>query len=413
MLTALLCWEDQTLFVFRAFMASKTKSLGGIIAGGLPRLWLKYRSKHTTCETTTMKKKIIAGAILGVLSGAAFAQSSVTIYGLIDAGLVVERKNVLTGQTTTKLDGGVINGSRIGFKGTEDLGGGLSAFFTIESGFTADDGQNQQGKTLFGRQSFVGLTGGFGTVKLGRQYSLYDNALGATDPFGNGLAGRSPNLVGRAGAGSANAYAARFDNAVQYSTPSFGGLTADAQYAFGESAGDSGKKRSWALAVNYVNGPLALRAAHHNSNNSGWTAATTVPVAPENLGSNHKFSLVGGSYDFGPAKLHALYSLNKSTAAVGGAIEQKSNDFLVGVSAPFGAHKVFASYIYKKDKTDNQNNGAQQLGVGYTYDLSKRTTVYAAYAAVKNKNQAKYTVGNATNIGTGTQAFNLGLRHAF
>lgn len=359
-----------------------------------------------------MKKKIIAGAILGVLSGAVYAQSSVTIYGLIDAGLVVESKGLKDGKTTTKLDGGVINGSRIGFKGVEDLGGGLSAIFTIESGFTADDGQSGQGKTLFGRQSFVGLTGGFGTVKAGRFYSVFDNTLGAIDPFGNGLAGRAPNLVGVAGNNAFGGYQSRFNNLVQYSTANLSGFTADAQYGFGEQAGDSAKGRNWGLALNYANGPLTLRAAHQRSNT---VAATTDGAAVPTVllpSHNAKHTIFGGTYDFGVAKLHAAYALNKRNEIVG-TREVKSNDALIGVSVPFGASKVLVSYINKKDKTDGQNDGAQQLAVGYTYDLSKRTTVYAAYAAIKNKNNAKFTVGNATGNGTGSQAFNLGLRHAF
>lgn len=367
-----------------------------------------------------MKKKIIAGAILGVLSGAAFAQSSVTIYGLIDAGVVVERNGQFNGgKTTTKLDGGVINGSRLGFKGTEDLGGGLSAFFTIESGFTADDGQNQQGKTLFGRQSFVGLTGGFGTVKLGRQYTLVDNTLGATDAFGNGLAGRAPNLVGAYGNADLAAYSARFNNVVQYSTPNFGGLTVDGQYSFGEQAGDSAKARGWGAAINYVNGPLAVRLAHQSQNNIGAKTLTidsrTTPPTTFTLGEhNAKHSILGATYDFGAAKLHGAYVINKRSLAFNGGTA-KSDDALVGVSVPFGAHKVLVSYTYKKDKSSDQwkLGNAQQLGVGYTYDLSKRTTLYAAYAAVRNNGKAKYTVGNATNAGTGSQALNLGVRHAF
>lgn len=368
-----------------------------------------------------MKKNIIAGAILGLLSGAAFAQSSVTIYGLIDAGVVVERNGVANGgKTTTKLDGGVINGSRLGFKGTEDLGGGLSAIFTIESGFTADDGQSGQGKTLFGRQSFVGLTGGFGTVKMGRFYTVVDNTLGATDPFGNGLAGRAPNLMGVAGGTAArSAYAARFNNLIQYSTTNFSGFSADVQYGFGEAAGDSAKGRNWGVALNYVNGPLAVRAAHQRSNNVGATAAVAADPATGFTGiaaydaHNAKHTLVGATYDFGAAKLHAAYMLNKRSAVVGNA-EEKSNDALIGVSVPFGAGKLMASYINKKDKTDGQNANADQFGVGYTYDMSKRTTLYAAYAVLRNRgNEAKYTVGNAINNGSGSQALNLGVRHAF
>lgn len=366
-----------------------------------------------------MKKKIIAGAILGVLSGAVYAQSSVTIYGLIDAAVVVERNGVFNnGKTTTKLDGGVNGGSRIGFKGVEDLGGGLSAIFTIESGFTADTGAAGQGGLLFGRQSFVGLTGGFGTVKLGRQYTVFDNTLGAIDPFGNATAGRAPNLVGAAGNANGGDYAPRFDNAVQYSTANFSGFSADAQYGFGEQAGDSAKKRNWGLALNYVNGPLTLRAAHQRSNNSAITGAQAVTAltgtgvtAAELADFNAKHTIFGGTYDFGVAKLHAAYALNKRSAPTGR--ELKSNDALIGATFPFGAHKVLVSYINKKDKTDGQNDSAQQLGVGYSYDLSKRTSVYAAYAAIKNKNNAKYTVGNSSNPGTGSQALNLGLRHAF
>jgi predicted porin len=346
-----------------------------------------------------MKKKMIAGAILGMLSGAAFAQSSITIYGLIDAGVVVERNNIganpaLKGKTTTKLDGGINGGSRLGFKGVEDLGGGLSAIFTIESGFTGDTGASGQGGVLFGRQSFVGLTGGFGTVKAGRQYSVVDNTLGAIDPFGNASAGRGGNVIGANGNAGGGDYVSRFNNAIQYSTANFGGFTADLQYGFGEKAGNSSASRNLGAAVNYVNGPLSLRLAHQRSNDVTVSASsqfgailvadgsTVTDGIVDGTSHNAKHTIFGGTYDLGVAKLHALYAINKRT---NGADEAKSNDALIGASFPFGAHKVLVSYINKKDKTDGQNNGAQQLGVGYSYDLSKRTSLYAAYAAIKNK----------------------------
>jgi predicted porin len=365
-----------------------------------------------------MNKKIIAGAVLSVLSGAVFAQSSVTIYGLIDAAVVVERNGQFNGgKTLTKLDGGVNGGSRIGFKGVEDLGGGLSAIFTVESGFTGDNGVAGQGGLTFGRQTFVGLTGGFGTVKAGRFYTVVDNVLGAIDPFGNSTAGRSPNLVGAAGNANGGDYVPRFNNLVQYSTANFSGFSADVQYGFGEQAGDSAKGRNWGLALNYVNGPLTLRAAHQRSNNAaiGLTSQAGVALganAASFADHNAKHTIFGGTYDLGVAKLHALYVLNKRTSNTA-TTELKSNDALIGATFPFGAHKVLVSYINKKDKTDNQNDSAQQLGVGYSYDLSKRTSFYAAYAAIKNKNNAKYTVGNSSNAGTGSQALNVGLRHAF
>lgn len=370
------------------------------------------RHTHTTCETNKMKKTIIAGAILASLSGVAAAQSSVVIYGLIDAAVVVEKNGVFNGgKTTTKLDGGVNGGSRIGFKGTEDLGGGLSAFFVIENGFTADNGAAGQGGLLFGRQAFLGLTGGFGTVKLGRQYSVFDNTLGAIDPAGNASAIRSANLVGAAGNAGGGDYVSRFNNAVQYSTANFAGFTADAQYAFGEQAGNSATNRHWGLAANYVNGPLTLRAAHQRSNNVSFTgqALTALGGAFEH---NARHTIFGGTYDFGVAKLHALYAMNKRSV-IGTSTEFKSDDALIGVSVPFGANKVLVSFTNKKDKTSGQNNSAQQLGVSYSYDLSKRTSLYAAYDAIKNKGNAKYTVGNSSNPGTGSQAFNFGVKHAF
>jgi predicted porin len=373
-----------------------------------------------------MNKKIIAGAIFGMLSGAVYAQSTVTVYGLIDAGLVVERQGLALdpvsglgkGKTTAKLDGGVINGSRIGFKGTEDLGGGLSALFTIESGFTGDDGQSGQGKTLFGRQSFLGLTGGFGTIKLGRFYSVLDNTLGATDPFGLGLAGRANNLMGAAGNNAVAGYASRFNNLAQYSTANLSGFTADVQYAFGETAGSSSKGRSWGVALNYVSGPLAIRVAQQQSNNLKSTASAAGVLSATGIPEyEHKatHTALGGTYDFGAAKLHAAYVLNKR-AVLESTTQYKSDDMLIGVSVPFGASKLMLSFVNKKDKSNvaNYAANADQLGVGYTHELSKRTTVYAAYAVIRNKGaNAVYTVGNATGNGSGKQALNVGVRHAF
>lgn len=126
-----------------------------------------------------MKKSLLALAVLGAFAGAASAQTNVTIYGVVDAGITHE--NGAAG-SVTKLATGVQSGNRLGFKGTEDLGGGLKANFQIENGFNLDTGTQRQG-ALFGRQAYVGLSGNFGAINLGRQYNPVFNALDSIDPW--------------------------------------------------------------------------------------------------------------------------------------------------------------------------------------------------------------------------------------
>jgi predicted porin len=168
-----------------------------------------------------MNKSTSALALMSVLSAGALAQSNVTIYGIVDAGLVRESGGVAG--SVNNLSSGVASGSRIGFKGKEDLGGGLTAVFQIENGFNVDTGAAGQSGLLFGRQAFVGLTGKFGAVTLGRQYTPYYKTLrDVGDPFGAvSLAGRAGNLF---------ATNTRTDNMVEYVSPSFAGMRADLAY---------------------------------------------------------------------------------------------------------------------------------------------------------------------------------------
>ena len=180
-----------------------------------------------------MKKVLFTLLALGA-SCTALAQSSVTIYGVADAGLVVDKD--AAGDRLTRVASGVASGSRIGFKGKEDLGNGLSALFVLESGFNIDTGTSGQGGLLFGRQAYVGLSGKGGTVTLGRQYSPYYLALrDVADPFVIGLAGTASNVM-------ATNY--RVDNMAQYATPTWNKLSAELAYGFGEVADDNAKNRS-------------------------------------------------------------------------------------------------------------------------------------------------------------------------
>jgi predicted porin len=356
-----------------------------------------------------MKKSILALAVLGALAGTASAQSSVTVYGIIDAGFVAERG--AAAGSVNKLTSGVASGSRIGFKGTEDLGGGMSALFLLENGFSVDTGALGQGGLLFGRQAYVGLGGGFGTVTLGRQYTPQYLTLAFADPFGTGLAGDAANIMPNSG----NA-ASRMDNAVKYVTPDMSGITGELVYGFGEVANDNSAGRQFGAAVAYKGGPLGVRLGYHNRNNDTATVKNT---------SDGKNTLLAATYDFGMAKAHAAYGVNKGTnssplrnttnpfgSVVAPSASTDSADWLVGATIPFGASTVLVSYVHKNDKTA-ANQDASQWAVGYRYALSKRTDLYTSYAHISNKNGAGYTVGSAIEAGSGDSAFNVGVRHSF
>ncbi|QOL48746.1 porin [Massilia litorea] len=331
-----------------------------------------------------MNKSTIGLALLAACSTSAMAQSSVSIYGIVDAGLV--RESGGPDGAVTNISSGIASGSRLGFKGKEDLGGGLSAVFGLEAAFNADTGASGQGGVLFGRQAFVGLNGKFGAVTLGRQYTPYYKTLrDIGDPFGAvSMAGRSGNLF---------ATNTRANNMVEYVSPVFAGLRADLAWAPGEVAGDSARSRQLGGSVGYAAGPLTIQLAHHRIEN---------PTATDRT----RNTLVSANYAFKPVTVYASYAVNKGPAAA------DSKDMLAGVSIPFGANKLLFSHVRHNDDTA-ANNDARQWGVAYDYFLSKRTDIYIAYAVIDNRNGAAFRVGNATDTGTGDKAFNLGLRHNF
>lgn len=355
-----------------------------------------------------MKKKTLAVSVLAAFSGAAFAQSTVNMYGVVDAAFVAESGGAAG--SVKKLSSGVGSGSRLGFKGTEDLGGGMSALFVLENGFNADTGTLGQGGLLFGRQAYVGLSGGFGTATFGRQYTPQFLTVLAADPFGTGSAGNAPNILPLTGSGS------RMDNTFKYVTPSFNGVTGEVAYGFGEVAGDNSASRQVGVAIAYAGGPLTVRLGYHNRNNDTATVKNT---------DDGKNTLLAATYDFGVAKAFFAYGVNKglnsaplrnATNPYGSAVvptpSTDSTDVLLGVTVPFGANRVMASYIRKNDKTAF-NQDADQIAVGYFHALSKRTDLYAVYARIDNKHGAGYTVGGAIEPGSGDKALNLGIRHTF
>jgi len=307
---------------------------------------------------------------------------------VVDVAIANENNGAAAG-SVTRLDSGVLNGSRLGFKGTEDLGGGLSAIFSLENGFSADTGALGQGGLLFGREALVGLSGGFGAVKLGRQKTVVYANSDVFDPFGDALSGDTARLFNYSGS--------RTNNVMSY-TYDANGIRAQVQYGFGEVAGDTSASRTVALMGGYRNGPIDVVLTHHRAND------TTGNVTG-------KTTLLGGNYNFGVVKAYAAYAWNKDVTP-GGAITLGSDtrDALIGVTAPIGsAGTLIASYIRLSNKQIS-NADANQVAIGYTHDLSKRTALYTSYGRLANDAGASYQVPTAGNT---DKLFNVGIRHKF
>jgi predicted porin len=354
-----------------------------------------------------MKKILFVSALLAAAAPLTHAQTNVTIYGMIDMAVVRESGGVAG--SATKVTSGTTGGSRLGFKGSEDLGNGLKALFLLENGFQGDTGAAGQGGLIFGRQVYVGLQGGFGTVLAGRQYTPHYLVQVFADPFGSGWVGDTKNLLGTTG----NSFS-RMDNTVKYLSPAVGGFSAELAAAPGEVSGDSASGRQLGGSVAWAKGPLQVRLGYHNRNND--TAALHGT-------ENAKNTVLAAVYDFGRFKLHALYDWNRglnssvlrSTANPFGRpaiASTDSRDAMLGLTVPFGPHAFLASYIYKDDRTAFDQD-ASQIAFGYRYSLSKRTDLNLAYAKIDNRHGASYTVGSAIESGTGDSSAMVGIRHAF
>lgn len=352
-------------------------------------------------------------ALLAAASAAASAQTNVTIYGIADAAFVGE--SGAAAGSLNKVVGGAASASRIGLRGTEDLGGGMSAIFTLETGVRLDTGDVDAAGTIFNRQAFVGLKSKAGTLTLGRQYTPWHQALAQVgDPFGTGYAGGAKNLFPDFGANI------RTSNTVVYAAPSARGFSAELAYSAGEQAGSSKAGRQVGAALGYAAGPLAVRLAYNNKNADIAAAAGVVPVS-RGSGSN---KLLAANYDFKVVKLFFAYNVDRGFNAAplgntnnpyGGVRPTAStdgNELLLGLSAPAGPGTLLASVMRKDDKT-SFNQDARAWGVAYLYPLSTRTNLYGAYGTIDNRNGAGYTVANNSDAGTGKRAFNLGVRHTF
>jgi predicted porin len=331
----------------------------------------------------------ISLALLGA-AGAAQAQSSVTLYGVIDSGLGYVSNANENGNHLYGMINGTLSGDRWGVKGQEDLGGGMKAIFQLESGFDVGTGRLNQGGREFGRQAFVGLTGeSWGTVTLGRQYDpSVDMVQGITADNYWGSAFSTP--------GDVDNYdnSLRVSNAVKYLSPIFAGFQFEGIYGFSNLAGTTGQGMTWGGAATYNNGPLGLAASYLYTNNpsanraTGWNSPSsdTLFNSPINIGYQTAHSIgiarAAGQYVFGPFTVGASYSnaqyrndgnslfTSKETYNVG-------NGFLNYQLTP--AMLLGLGYTYTHASGDTSAN-YHQASLGADYSLSKRTDVYAVGA---------------------------------
>lgn len=325
-----------------------------------------------------MKKSLLALAALTAFAGVASAQSSVTLFGIVD----LNARSTKVGSATVKsLSTDGIASSRLGFRGVEDLGGGLRAGFWLEGGLAADGGamggSNGIATVNFNRRATASLMGGFGEVRLGRDYTPSFWNYTVFDPFGtNGVAAMT-NLVDSS-LGSPAITFVRDNNTIGYFLPAMGGLYGQVQVAAGE--GTAGQKYMGGR-IGYAAGPVNVAVA------MGKTKKTGAMV------DDFSDTNVGASWNMGFMNLMGQYSKRDY-----GTADQKT--WLIGARVPFGASTLKASFGKSDGNTDARDH--KLLGLGYQYDLSKRTALYATYA----KRDSKV---NATDM----TAYEFGVMHAF
>ncbi len=348
-----------------------------------------------------MKKSLIALAAVAA-SGAAFAQSSVTVFGIVDAAVTVyDGKDTVSG-----LGNSGNSSSRLGFRGVEDLGNGLKAQFWLEGAVSNDDGSGAGGGAAgpgfeFKRRSTISLLSNYGELRMGRSTTAAYDAVSRYDNFG-------AIGVGGTRVWSTGGYDLRRSNMLGYYSSDFSGFKFALNYAFGEQT-SGGRDGSYVGgSATYDNGPLSV--------GFGAEQFRRGTVAGEDITAYG----LGASYNFGVVKLAGAY-LNQENEAIAGTKVDRDH-FLLALSAPVGAAgEAKLSYNrYNQDVAGGTDLKADQFSLGYVHNLSKRTAVYGTYAYLKNKNNgAAFTLGGAgldkpaVDAGGKIQAFQVGVRHAF
>ena len=365
-----------------------------------------------------MKKSLIALAVLAS-AGVASAQSSVTLFGIVDATLSRGTGNGAGSSSKTQLTNSGYNSSRLGFRGTEDLGGGMSASFWLEAGMNNDNGTGQSTNTnnqgggapaagtvpngsqglTFNRRSTVSLAGGWGEVRLGRDYTPQFWNLTVFDPFGTNGVGTTQTLNSSLGGPTI----VRASNSIGYFLPgNLGGFYGQLQHSRGENASNSvggtgtsnrNDGNGTGIRVGYANGPVNVAGAY-----------STTKFATGDI----KSANIGGQFDFGVAKLMGHYARDR----VSGGATGKGG--LIGALVPVGPGEIRLAYSTYKTTGLADTPKTNKLALGYVHNLSKRTAVYATYARVKNTGGAAQALNSAvTAANNKSTGYDFGIRHSF
>ncbi len=378
-----------------------------------------------------MKKSLLALAVLGAFAGVASAQSSVTLYGTIDLNGRFVKNTGTDRRFSMGTDG--INSSQLGFRGVEDLGGGLKAGFTLLGGINADQGTVGAGAPtvggkFFNRRSTVSLFSNAGELRLGRDYTPTFWNQTIFDAFGTNGLGES-NGIRQVFSG------VRSDNSIGYFLPTnLGGFYGQAMVAASEggqtnisgSSSDRVGGRLLSARLGFAAGPFDVAASYGTQK---YAAPTTVSggLGPFNAqvwnvaqGQSQKTWNVGGAYDFGFLKLLAYYDHNAVTATTS---DLKESMFSISTVIPMGQGEVHLGYDRSKLKTSSAaliDPTVDLIAATYQYNLSKRTALYGTVARLANKDATRLTLGGAPNAtpapptaGGNSKGFELGVRHFF
>ena len=387
-----------------------------------------------------MKKIALSTLSLALLgaAGAAQAQSSVTLYGVVDTSITYVHHQSGS-DNGWSMGSGNLSGSRWGLKGQEDLGGGLATIFQLENGFNSANGQLGQGSRMFGRQAFVGLESKqFGTVTLGRQYDpLVDLVQGIT----------ADNYFGSvfATAGDVDNYdnSSRTNNSIKYLSPNYAGFQVEGMYSLGGVAGKPGSGQTWSVAAAYNNGPLGVAAGYFKADNSNGLRTPTASGGGWNGTSDGTFN---GPINLGYqtaksiniARVAAQYTVGAFTLGAGYSNAQYKHDGFstFGSTEKYNTGQGFVNYQvtpamllglgYSYTKSSGDTSATyHQVSLGADYSLSKRTDVYlvGAYQHAKGQTRdatgaavvnAQASVGSYGYAGTSSQELvAVGLRHKF
>jgi predicted porin len=341
---------------------------------------LAHQKAFSNKENMKLKLFVISAGLLA--SAGAYAQSNVTLYGIVDVGVEYLNSVPNAAKASSNLfamQSGNQSGSRWGIRGVEDLGGGLKGVFTLESGFTVDDGKMAQGNRLFGRAAYVGLQNQWGQLTLGRHTSPFWDFSGAFDPMGNAgrfaIGAQDPFMLGQ-----------RADNSAKY-VGTFGGLTLTGLYSFNynnqEVPGNFTNGREYSLMAAYASGPFSVGAVYDQTNQSSATALTSNQLI--------RRAAIAGTYAFGPAKVYAGYRYARSfngasLPGTAGTANTYSNLAWAGLGYQLTPALSLTGAAYYQNLANAHVGNPWQFVTTADYVFSKRTDLYATIAYALNSN---------------------------